>query len=58
MFYLTSLDFFLWGHLKTKVYESHQPRSLEDLRERIFLECHQTTSEVFRNERNAFESRL
>lgn len=34
---LTPLDFFLWGHIKSKVYKN-RPNTLEDLKERIRIE--------------------
>ncbi|KAG5894615.1 hypothetical protein JTB14_026146 [Gonioctena quinquepunctata] len=34
---LTPLDFFLWGHLKNKIFAT-EPESLEDLRKRIIEE--------------------
>ncbi|KAL3266413.1 hypothetical protein HHI36_010589 [Cryptolaemus montrouzieri] len=33
-----TMDFFLWGHLKSKIYAT-QPESLYDLRIRIINEC-------------------
>lgn len=54
---LTPLDFFLWGHLKTKVYAT-QPESLEDLRARIVRECRLVTPEMFSNVRRRFQDQL
>ncbi len=54
---LNPLDFFLWGHLKSVVYKT-QPTSLEDLRERIVMECRNLTNDMFENVRRAFEQRL
>lgn len=54
---LTPLDFFLWGHLKSKIY-STEPESLEDLRQRIVNECRQITPEHLQNVRNRFEQNL
>lgn len=54
---LTPLDFFLWGYLKSKVYET-QPASLEELRQRITYECQRITPEVLQNVRQSFQSRL
>lgn len=54
---LTPLDFFLWGHLKSKVFAT-KPASLEELRERIVRECRLLTPDVFRNVRTEFENRL
>ncbi|XP_067130452.1 uncharacterized protein [Centruroides vittatus] len=54
---LSPLDFFLWGHLKSKIYAT-EPRSLEELRQRIIDECCQITPETFRSVRNRFEQNL
>lgn len=54
---LTPLDFFLWGHLKNKVYAT-QPTSLDDLRRKIVSECRRITPEILQNVRSAFELRL
>lgn len=43
---LLPLGFFLWGHLKTKVYIT-QPNSLDDLYRRIVLECLAVTPEMW-----------
>lgn len=54
---LSPLDFFLWGHLKSKIYAT-QPTSLQDLRERITNECHLITPDMLQNVRNRFEDNL
>lgn len=54
---LTPLDFFLWGHLKSKVYMT-QPTSLEDLQQRIVNECRQITPQMLQNVRERFEQNL
>lgn len=54
---LSPLDYFLWGHLKSKVYAT-QPADIEDLRQRIIEECRQVTPQVLANVRELFESRL
>lgn len=54
---LSPLDFFLWGHLKSKIYAT-QPASIEELRERITLECQQITPDMLRNVRRRFEQNL
>lgn len=54
---LTPLDFFLWGHLKSKIYAT-QPASLEILRQRIIHECRQITPEMLQNVRERFEQNL
>ena len=38
---LTPLDFWLWGYLKAKVYSNPMPASLNDLQNRIVLQCRQ-----------------
>ncbi|EFN72307.1 hypothetical protein EAG_00103, partial [Camponotus floridanus] len=48
---------FLWGHLKSKIYET-QPASLEDLRQRIVNECHKITPQMLQNVRQRFEQNL
>ncbi|CAH2003858.1 unnamed protein product [Acanthoscelides obtectus] len=45
---LSPLDFFMWSHLKSKIYAT-QPTSLEDLRQRIVNECLQVTPQVLQN---------
>lgn len=54
---LSPLDFFLWGHLKSKIYAT-QPTSLEDLRQRIVNECLQITPQILQNVRQRFEQNL
>lgn len=54
---LTPLDFFLWGHLKTVVYDT-KPVDLEDLRARIVLACAEITSEEIDNVYRQAEQRL
>lgn len=54
---LSPLDFFLWGHLKSKVYTT-EPESLEELRRRIVEECHQITPQILQNVRQRFEQNL
>lgn len=54
---LTPLDFFLWGHLKSKIYAT-QPESLEELRRRIVEECRLITPQILQNVRARFEQNL
>lgn len=54
---LTPCDFFLWGHLKTKVYET-LPRDLADLRQRIVEECAKLTPQILESVRGEFVNRL
>nr|XP_018913457.1 PREDICTED: uncharacterized protein LOC109041542 [Bemisia tabaci] len=54
---LTPLDYFLWGHLKSKVYET-APQSIQELKQRIVDECAKITPEMLRDVRSAFQDRL
>jgi transposase len=54
---LTIPDFFLWGYLKSRVYDS-RPRTIEDLKNNIIEECKKITPEMLRNSRNSWEMRL
>jgi len=54
---LTPLDFFLWGHLKTQVYKT-PPESIQDLKNRITLECRRITRETLLKVREEFQNRL
>lgn len=54
---LTPLDFFVWGHLKNKIFQN-QPDSLADLRQRIINECEKITPVMLQNVRAEFEDRL
>ncbi|KYQ59324.1 hypothetical protein ALC60_01634, partial [Trachymyrmex zeteki] len=54
---LSPLDFFLWGHLKSKIYAT-QPTSLEGLRQRIINESHQIIPQMLQNVRQRFEQNL
>lgn len=54
---LNPLDFFLWGHLKSRVYAT-KPETLEVLRQRIVEECQSIAPDVFCNVRRQFENRL
>lgn len=42
---LTPLDFFLWGHLKSRVY-NNRPNNLDDLQRRIRLEIENISPEI------------
>lgn len=55
---LNSLDFFLWGHLKTLVYKT-PVNTLEDLRERIVASCEtiRNTPGIFQRVRNSMRRR-
>lgn len=54
---MTPMDFFLWGYIKERVYET-RPVNLADLQQRIVNVCAAITPEVFDNVRRHFESRL
>lgn len=54
---LSPLDFFLWGHIKSKVYAT-ECGSLEELRQRITLVCRGITPEMLGNVRQKFEQNL
>lgn len=54
---LSSLDFFLWGHLKSTVYKT-QPASLQVLQERITVECQRITADMLQNVREEIENRF
>lgn len=54
---LSPLDFFLWGYLKSKVYET-RPENLRELRRRIEEECARIPPEMFRRSIVAFGDRL
>lgn len=55
---LNPLDFFLWGHLKTLVYET-SVHNINDLRERIIAGCNviQATPQIFLRVRNSLRRR-
>jgi len=54
---LTSLDFFLWGHLKSVIYKT-PPRDIIELKERIRNECAVISRRTFQNVREEFVNRL
>lgn len=54
---LTPLDFFLWGHLKSKVY-IQKPNNIADLQERIREEINKITPEMLGNVRDETYHRL
>uniref|UniRef100_A0A8D9AAQ2 Histone-lysine N-methyltransferase SETMAR n=1 Tax=Cacopsylla melanoneura TaxID=428564 RepID=A0A8D9AAQ2_9HEMI len=54
---LTPLDFFLWGYLKSKVYET-PPNDIQDLKNRITNACRTITPGMLRNVRQEFVNRL
>jgi hypothetical protein len=54
---MTSLDYFLWGHLKTVVYFS-KPRSLDELKVRITNAIHDFSEQQLRYVFNELEYRF
>ena len=54
---LNPLDYFLWGHLKTKVYVT-RPENLDELMQRLTYEIRQITPDMIRNVKNEFYFRL
>lgn len=51
-------DFFLWGHLKSKIYTEERIQSLDELRNRIRLQCAAINRLQFANVRREFYDRL
>ena len=54
---LTPCDYFVWGYLKTKVFET-KPRTIADLKQRIQDEVAAIPVEMLREVMNSFRSRL
>lgn len=54
---LSMCDFFLWGHLKARVYE-HKPRTLEELKNAIRVEVAQIDRAMLERVYANFEERL
>jgi len=54
---LTPCDYFLWGYLKSKVFET-KPRTIADLKQRIQDEVAAIPVEMLREVMNSFRSRL
>jgi len=54
---LTPCDYFLWGYLKTKVFET-KPRTIADLKQRIQDEVAAIPVEMLREIMNSFTSRI
>ncbi|XP_031329394.1 uncharacterized protein LOC116181049 [Photinus pyralis] len=54
---LAPCDFFLWGHLKSKIYKRRHP-DINSLREAIVTECALITNRELANVRNSFYNRL
>ncbi len=54
---LTIPDFFLWGYLKSQVYNS-KPRNIQELMDNIRDACRSITSEMLKNCREEWEMRI
>lgn len=54
---LAPCDFFLWGHLKSKIYKRRHP-DINSLREEIVVECALINARQLTNVRNSFYNRL
>lgn len=54
---LAPCDFFLWGHLKSKIYQIRHP-NIDSLRNAIFEECARINAETLTNVINGFYNRL
>ncbi len=54
---LTPCDFFLWGHLKSRVYRT-QPEDLDELRERLQHEFAMLPQEMVNRAIRSYEARL
>jgi hypothetical protein len=55
---LSPLDFYLWGFLGQKVYNFPKPTSLEELKQKLIVECDAITARNLQNSRKEFENRL
>lgn len=55
---LTSLDFFLWGYLKDKVFRSGFPIDLQEMRDRIEANCLLIDEDMLGRVRESFEKRV
>lgn len=54
---LTTCDFFLWGFIKSKVYET-SPTTPDDMRQRIVRAFQEITPEILRNVQNSLQKRF
>ena len=55
--YLSPLDSFHWGHLKSVVYRN-RPRTLDDLKDAIITECQKITTETLIRVKDSFVKRM
>ena len=53
---LSPLDYFLWGHLKSVVYQN-RPRALDDLKDAIATECQRISTETLIRVKDSFIKR-
>ena len=51
------LDYFLWGHLKSVVYQN-RPRNLDDLKDAIKTECQRISIETLNRVKDSFIKRI
>ena len=54
---LSPLDYFLWRHLKSVVYQN-RPRTLDDLKDAIITECQIITTETLIRVKDSFIKRI
>ena len=54
---LSPLDFFLWGHLKSVVYQN-RPRTLNDLMDAITTECQRISTATLNKVKDSFIKRI
>ena len=52
------LDFFLWGYLKSRVYKSPYPKTVEDLKINIKRECGKITKDMIVSAIDNFNARM
>ena len=51
------LDYFLWEHLKSVVYQNH-PRTLDDLKDVITTKCQRISTETLNRVKDNFTKRI
>ena len=55
---LNPLDFFLWGYLKSRVYRSPYPKTVEELKKSIRGECGRITKSMIVSAVENFNARM
>ena len=55
---LNPLDFFLWGYLKSRVYRSPYPKTVEELKKSIRSECGKITKDMIVSAVENFNARM